>query len=55
MPMKLPELLFFYPFTTYVPCVPKSNRKIVSIINTDTSQILLFNHSKTVKARDLKF
>ena len=52
---KLPELLFLYPFTTCVPCVPQSNRKILSIINTDTSQMSLLNHSKTVRARDLKF
>ena len=36
---KLPELLFLYPFTTCVPCVPQSSRKILSIINTDTSQM----------------
>ena len=39
--------------TTCVPCVPQSNRKILSIINTDTSQMSLFNHSQTVRARDM--
>ena len=45
---KLPELLLLYPFTTCLPCVHQINRKILSIINTDTTQMSLFNHSKTV-------
>ena len=36
---KLPELLFLYPFTSCVPCVPQSSRNILSIINTDTLQM----------------
>ena len=52
---KLPELLFLYPFTTCLPCVPQSSINILSIINTDNSQMSLFNHSKTLRARDLKF
>ena len=47
---KLSEL-----FTTCVSCLPPSNRKILSIINTDTSDMSLFNHSKTVRAKGLKF
>ena len=43
------------PVTTCVPCLPLSYRKILSIINTVTSHMSLFNHSKTVRARDLKF
>ena len=45
---KLPELLFLYPF-------PLNNRKIFSIINTDTSQMSLFNHTKTIWARNMQF
>ena len=54
-PLPLHELIFFVPFTTFVPCLPKSKRKILSIINTDTSHMSLFNHSKTLRAKDLKF
>ena len=49
------EITFLYPFTTCVPCIPQNNRKILSNINIDISQISPFNHSKTVKATDLKF
>ena len=52
---KLPELLFctLSPLVCHV--FPQSSRKILSIIKTYTSQMSLFDHSKTVRARDLKF
>ena len=37
---------FFFLFTTFMPNFPPSNSKILSIINTDTSHMSLFNHSK---------
>ena len=49
------QTFFLYHFTTCVPCVPQSNRNILSITNTDTSQMSLFNHSKTVRVRNLIF
>ena len=53
--LEITSTSFLYPFTPCVPFVPLSNRKILSFINTDTSQMSLFNHSKTVRTRDLKF
>ena len=47
---------FFGPLKPHLClCLPPSYIKILFIINTYTSPMSLFNHSKSVKARDLKF
>ena len=50
-----PPKLLFGPLTPHLcPCHPPRYTKRVSIINTVTSQMSLFNHSLTIRARDLK-
>ena len=41
------------PFTIFVPCLPPSYRKKLSIIKIFTSHMSLFNHSKTVRTIDV--
>ena len=46
---------FFVPFYHLCAISSPSTSKILSIINTDNSHMSLFNHSKTVRAKDLNF
>ena len=55
MHLEITWTFFLSSFTTFVPCFHPNNGKILFIINTDTSHTSFFNHSKTLRARDLKF